>query len=101
MEEKHMARYGERAQSFHALSELTTNPESPHVHQPGNPPFWIFAAAAAAKSLQSCSTPCDPIWISTEALLHKNSSLNQWPLVISFTSNPSPLPRGDDGEAKN
>ena len=74
MEEKHMARYGERAQSFHALSELTTNPESPHVHQPGNPPFWIFAAAAAAKSLQSCSTPCDPIWISTEALLHKNSS---------------------------
>ena len=79
MEEKHTARYGERAQSFHALSELTTNPESPRVHQPGNPSCWIFM----------------------EALLHKNSSLNQWPLVISFTSNPSPLPRGDDGEAKN
>ena len=42
MEEMHKARYGERAQSFSALSELTTIPESPHVHQPGNPTFGFL-----------------------------------------------------------
>ena len=32
MEEMHRVRYGERGQSFHAVSEETTLPKSPSVH---------------------------------------------------------------------
>ena len=38
MELMNRARCGERAQSFYALSGLTTPPMSPHVHQPGSFP---------------------------------------------------------------
>ena len=38
MEEMLRARYGERVQSFHGLSEHAFLPKSPHVHQPGSSP---------------------------------------------------------------
>lgn len=39
------ARYGERAQSFHALAECANLSKSPHIHQPGsslNIVLWGF-----------------------------------------------------------
>ena len=36
-------------------------PGNPQTHTPGGARCWVAAAAAAAKSLQSCSALCDPI----------------------------------------
>ena len=44
----------EGVQSFHDLSGYSTLPATPRVYQPA------AAAAAAAKSIQSCLTLCDP-----------------------------------------
>lgn len=49
MEGFHRARYGRRAQTFHALGQYIILPVSPCVQHPGsslNPSFWSFMEAA-------------------------------------------------------
>ena len=73
MEEMHRARFGERVQSFHALSRCAVLLATPHVHQPGsslNPVLWVFM----------------------EAPLYRHYRLNHWPLGINSTSTPHPSP---------
>ena len=98
----HRARYGEKAQKFHC-----TLPESPCIVQPRsnpNPVFLDFSLQFSHSVVSNSLRPHGQASLSIgnwsgipisfiEALLHRHSWLNHWPLVTELRPQPFSPPQ--------
>ena len=82
MEGMHRARYVEGTQSRHALSKRITH-----------------SALHVFTNLEALQFPSVRVFLWS--LLSRHDWLNAWPLRTNSTSNPSPLPRGWEGEVES